>query len=71
MIIEKGKPLRESLVEIDSSAKAYEWFSEEAKRAYGDVIPSPAPNKRFIVLKQPVGVCGFITPVFDKIKNKI
>ncbi|RMZ95113.1 succinate-semialdehyde mitochondrial [Brachionus plicatilis] len=59
---ENGKPLRESLVEIDSSAKAYEWFSEEAKRTYGDLIPSPAPNKRFLVLKQPVGICGFITP---------
>ncbi|CAF0964219.1 unnamed protein product [Brachionus calyciflorus] len=59
---ENGKPLRESLVEIDSSAKSYEWFSEEAKRAYGDVIPSPAPNKRFLVVKQPVGICGFITP---------
>ena len=59
----KGKPLREAIVEIESCAKAYEWFSEEAKRAYGDVIPSPASNKRFLVVKQPVGVCGFITPV--------
>lgn len=59
------------MVEIDSSAKAYEWFSEEAKRTYGDVIPSPAPNKRFIVLKQPVGICGFITPVNNKIIIKI
>jgi succinate-semialdehyde dehydrogenase/glutarate-semialdehyde dehydrogenase len=48
---------------MDSSIKSYEWFSEEAKRTYGDVIPSPAPNKRFLVIKQAIGVCGFITPV--------
>jgi hypothetical protein len=67
----KGKPLREALVEIDSSTKAYEWFSEEAKRTYGDLIPSPAPNKRFMVLKQAVGVCAFITPVMrDHEKTK-
>lgn len=62
MTRENGKPLKESLAEIDSTAKAYEWFGEEAKRTYGDIIPSPAANKRFMVVKQPVGVCGFITP---------
>ena len=54
--------MREALVEIESSANAYDWFSEEAKRTYGDVIPSPAAHKRFLVVKQPVGVCGFVTP---------
>ena len=48
----------DALVEIESSIKAYEWFAEEAKRTYGDLIPSPASNKRFLVVKQPVGVCG-------------
>ena len=57
---ENGKPLRDATIEIEVSAKAYEWFSEEAKRVYGDIIPSPALNKKFFVVKQPVGVCGFI-----------
>ncbi len=57
---ENGKPFRDASVEIDVSAKAYEWFSEEAKRVYGDIIPSPVPTKKFFVVKQPVGVCGFI-----------
>lgn len=59
---ENGKPMRDALVEIEVAGKAYEWFSEEAKRVYGDIIPSPALNKKFFVVKQPVGVCGFITP---------
>ena len=58
----KGKPFRDAITEIEFSAKSYEWFAEEAKRVYGDVIPSPAPSKRFIVVKQPVGVCGLLTP---------
>ena len=60
---ENGKPLRDALVEIETSIKAYDWFSEEAKRTYGDIIPSPAANKRLLVVKQPFGVCGFLTPV--------
>ena len=63
LLSKKGKPLKESLIEIDSSAKAYEWFGEEAKRSYGDLIPATTVNKRFLVIKQPVGVCAFITPV--------
>ena len=63
--IKKGKPLNEALVEIDTSTKAYDWFSEEAKRVYGDIIPSPVSNKKFFVAKQPVGVCGSLTPVID------
>jgi succinate-semialdehyde dehydrogenase/glutarate-semialdehyde dehydrogenase len=58
----KGKPLRDALAETEASTKAYEWFGEEAKRVYGDIIPAPAANRRFLVVKQPVGVCGFITP---------
>lgn len=50
---ENGKPLRDATVEIDVSAKAYEWFSEEAKRVYGDIIPSPVSTKKFFVVKQP------------------
>ena len=64
---ENGKPTRDALAEVDASTKAYEWFSEEAKRVYGDIIPSPAANKRFLVLKQAIGVCGFITPVSSQI----
>lgn len=59
---ENGKPLADALTEIETSIKAYEWFAEEAKRTYGDLIPAPAPNKRFMVVKQPIGVCGFLTP---------
>ena len=59
----KGKPLKDSLAEIDASTKAYEWFSEEARRVYGDIIPAPVTSKRFLVLKQAIGVCGFLTPV--------
>jgi hypothetical protein len=46
------------MAETESSIKAYEWFAEECKRAYGDIIPAPVSNKRFLVVKQPVGVCG-------------
>lgn len=59
---ENGKPLRDAMAEIETSIKAYDWFSEEAKRTYGDIIPSPVPNRRLLVVKQPVGVCGFLTP---------
>jgi len=40
-----------------------EWFSEEARRVYGETIPSPSPSKKIVVIKQPVGVAGMITPV--------
>lgn len=59
---ENGKPMADAMLEIESSIKAYEWFAEEAKRTYGDMIPSPVKTKRFVVVKQPVGVCGFLTP---------
>jgi succinate-semialdehyde dehydrogenase/glutarate-semialdehyde dehydrogenase len=59
---EQGKPLAEAKGEIISNAAYIEWFSEEAKRIDGDVIPGANPSQRIVVLKQPVGVCAAITP---------
>jgi len=59
---EQGKPLAEAKGEILYGASFIEWFAEEAKRVYGDVIPSPSPDKRIVVIKQPIGVVGAITP---------
>ena len=59
---EQGKPLAEAKGEIVYGASFVEWFAEEAKRVYGDVIPSPTSDRRLIVLKQPVGVVAAITP---------
>jgi succinate-semialdehyde dehydrogenase/glutarate-semialdehyde dehydrogenase len=62
MTAEQGKPLTESRGEIAYAASFIEWFAEEGKRIYGDTIPSHGADKRIIVLKQPIGVCGAITP---------
>jgi len=62
MTLEQGKPLAEARGEIAYGAAFIEWFAEEARRVYGDVIPSPLADRRMIVLKQPVGVCAAITP---------
>ncbi|MGQ0585972.1 MAG: NAD-dependent succinate-semialdehyde dehydrogenase [Gammaproteobacteria bacterium] len=62
MTAEQGTPLTESRGEIAYAASFFEWFGEEAKRAYGDVIPSPWGDKRMLVIKEPVGVCAAITP---------
>lgn len=62
MTAEQGKPLAESRGEIAYAASFIEWFGEEAKRIYGDVIPAPAGNRRIVVIKQPIGVCAAITP---------
>lgn len=59
---EQGKPLAEARGEIAYAASFIEWFAEEAKRVYGDVIPSHAHDKRILVLKQPIGVVAAITP---------
>lgn len=59
---EQGKPLAESRGEVLYSANYFRWFSEEAVRINGDIIPADAPNKRIFVLKQPVGVVAAITP---------
>ncbi|MGH6611830.1 MAG: NAD-dependent succinate-semialdehyde dehydrogenase, partial [Burkholderiaceae bacterium] len=62
MTAEQGKPLAESRGEVVYGASFIEWFAEEAKRAYGDVIPTTADDKRLLVWKEPVGVCAAITP---------
>jgi succinate-semialdehyde dehydrogenase/glutarate-semialdehyde dehydrogenase len=62
MTMEQGKPMAESTGEVKYGATFVEWFAEEAKRAYGDIIPSHAPGLRLMVLKQPVGVVAAITP---------
>jgi len=62
MVLEQGKPLAEARVEVAYAASFYEWFGEEAKRVYGDTIPTPWPDKRVHVTKEPVGVTAGITP---------
>jgi succinate-semialdehyde dehydrogenase/glutarate-semialdehyde dehydrogenase len=62
MTLEQGKPLAESRGEVAYGAAFVEWFGEEAKRAYGDTIPAHARDKRIVVIKQPIGVVGCITP---------
>jgi succinate-semialdehyde dehydrogenase/glutarate-semialdehyde dehydrogenase len=62
MTLEQGKPLTESRGEVVYGGSFIEWFAEEGKRVYGDTIPAHARDKRLIVLKQPVGVVGCITP---------
>ncbi len=62
MTAEQGKPLAEARGEIAYAASFIEWFAEEAKRAYGDVIPGHATDKRILVQKEPVGVTAAITP---------
>ncbi len=59
---EQGKPLAEARGEIAYGASFIEWFAEEGKRAYGEVIPSHQSDKRVLVIKQPIGVCALITP---------
>ena len=59
---EQGKPLAEGRGEIRYAASFIEWFAEEGKRMYGDVIPGHTTDKRIIVLRQPIGVVGAITP---------
>ena len=62
MTIEQGKPLAEAKGEILMGASYIEFYAEEAKRVYGDIIPDPRPGKRIVIIKQPVGVVGAITP---------
>ena len=59
---EQGKPLAEARGEVAYGANYVEWFSEESKRVYGDIIPPPANDKRVMVIKQPIGVVACITP---------
>lgn len=62
MTLEQGKPLREARGEVAYAASFLYWFAEEARRAYGDVIPGHGPDKRLMVTREPVGVVGAITP---------
>jgi succinate-semialdehyde dehydrogenase / glutarate-semialdehyde dehydrogenase len=62
LTLEMGKPLAEARGEIAYAASYVEWFGEEAKRIYGEIIPAPTVDRRLIVLRQPVGVVGAITP---------
>lgn len=62
LTLEAGKPLAESRGEVAYAASFFQWYAEEAKRCYGETIPSPAADRRHIVIKQPVGVCAMITP---------
>jgi len=62
MTAEQGKPLTESTGEIAYGASFVEWFAEEGRRVYGDTIPQHAPDKRIVVIKQPIGVVAAITP---------
>jgi succinate-semialdehyde dehydrogenase/glutarate-semialdehyde dehydrogenase len=62
MTLEQGKPLSESRTEVAYGAAFIEWFAEEGKRTYGDIIPSHARDKRIVVVKEPIGVVGCITP---------
>ena len=62
MVLEQGKPLAEARVEVQYAASFYEWFGEEAKRVYGDTVPTPWADKRILVTKEAVGVTAGITP---------
>jgi succinate-semialdehyde dehydrogenase / glutarate-semialdehyde dehydrogenase len=62
MTLEQGKPLTESRGEVAYGAAFIEWFAEEGRRTYGDTIPSHARDKRILVIKEPIGVVGCITP---------
>src|SRR5712691_2385467 len=62
MTMEQGKPLAESAGEIRYGAGFIKWFSEEARRLYGNTIPAPTPDRRILILKEPVGVSAAITP---------
>jgi len=62
MTAEQGKPLAEAKGEVGYGASFIEWFAEESRRVYGETVPSTDPSKRFMVIRQPIGVCAAITP---------
>jgi len=62
MTLEQGKPVAEAAGEIAYGASFLRWFAEEARRVYGDVVPAPWAGKRILVTREPVGVCGIVTP---------
>lgn len=59
---ENGKPMADAKGEVTYASNFFEWFSEEAPRIYGDTIPASVPGNRVFTIKEPVGVCGLITP---------
>ncbi|EMG46823.1 UGA2 Succinate-semialdehyde dehydrogenase [NADP(+)] [Candida maltosa Xu316] len=62
VVLENGKPYADALGEVAYAASFFQWFSEEAPRIYGDIIPSANGKNRILTFKQPVGVCGILTP---------
>ena len=60
--MENGKPTADAKGEVAYAASFFEWFSEEAPRAYGETIPATVPGNRIFTIKEPVGVCGLLTP---------
>ena len=62
MTAEQGKPLAESRGEVAFGASFIEWFAEESRRVYGETVPTTDPDKRYLVIRQPIGVCAAITP---------
>jgi succinate-semialdehyde dehydrogenase / glutarate-semialdehyde dehydrogenase len=62
LTMEQGKPLPEAKAEVLHSADTFEWFAEEGKRAYGQLIPNSVPGKKHVTLKHPIGVVGAISP---------
>lgn len=63
--------MRESVGEVAYAASFLEWFSEEARRVYGDVVPAPVPGRRVVLQKQPVGVASIITPVRGRVGGRL
>lgn len=66
---ENGKPAADAKGEVTYAANFFEWFSEEAPRIYGDTIPSSVPGNRVWTIKEPIGVCGLITPYVKTTSN--
>lgn len=62
MTSESGKPIAESLGEVTYGNSFIEWFAEEARRIYGEIIPSPVSSRNLMTIRQPIGVAGLITP---------
>ena len=62
MTSESGKPLVESRGEVAYGNSFVEWFAEEARRIYGEIVPSPHPKRKLMIIRQPIGVAALITP---------
>ncbi|EGW34904.1 uncharacterized protein SPAPADRAFT_58029 [Spathaspora passalidarum NRRL Y-27907] len=62
VVLENGKPYADALGEVTYAASFFQWYSEEAPRVYGDIIPSSNSTNRILAIKQPIGVCGIMTP---------